>query len=109
MKKFAQWGSFIRRMSVFYIFFAIIVVLFLVYYYYYIPSNQTEFSDRANRELKRLTDNFSKKSDELESTFKGIQITEAFENKEEPYKKLNENAPYEIDTALHHYFEEPAI
>jgi hypothetical protein len=103
MKRSTSWSTFIRRLSVFYIFLAIIAILFLVYYYYYVPANEGEFTERATRELKRVVDNFQKKSVDLDSTFsQAISLAKSdtqFIEQKGSYERLNENIPYKVDTS----------
>jgi hypothetical protein len=110
MKKSMRWGSFVRRIRIFYFFLAIIAILFLLYYYYYIPANQSEFNDRATRELKRLVHNFFKKSEDLDSVFSQAMLdSNDFKNKKGGYQKLYENIKYEVDTTGKAAILHPAI
>ena len=110
MKKSTQWGTFIRRMSVFYIFLAIIVILFLTYFYYYVPANENEFNDRATRELKKITDNFRKKSADVDSIFSQANLDpDGFKNKSGPYQTLSDNIPYEADSSGDKRLSNPTI
>src|SRR4030095_7588495 len=97
MKRSTDWGTFIRRLSVFYVLLIILFSLFLIYYYYYVPQNESEFNDRAHRELKRLVDNFVQRHKDLQNTFSQVRGDDSnFHHKTGSYEKLNENIPYEI-------------
>ena len=101
MPKTSKISSFFKGWAIFYVSLIVLGALFFIYYYYYIPRNQNEFNERGSRVLKKHIENLQKQSVELDTAFNiaaRSKDVDSFKNKTEPYKRLYDNAKYNIDT-----------
>jgi hypothetical protein len=93
MKVIDRGVSFVRRLSVFYLFAFIFALTFGFYYYKYIPENQDSLNKRAFRILNQLSENIIQKDEDLRETFKSFSPSNI------PLKlQINKNSPFGIDS-----------
>ncbi|HXB94096.1 MAG TPA: hypothetical protein VNU70_03020, partial [Puia sp.] len=97
MGAFTKSLTFLRRLSVFYMFVGVFSLFFGVFYYKFIPDNQLQINKRGFRILNQLSENFLQKDDDLSEVFSNDKYL-PINNNDSLSQEINKFIPFLIDT-----------